>query len=40
VARQVVALDAARQQQLVDQRVHSEALLGRTAPAPWLTAYR
>ena len=41
VAGEVVALDAARQQQLVDQRVRRQArLVARAAPAPRLAADR
>ncbi len=40
VPRQVVALDPAGEQQLVDQRIHAEAVLGRTSPPPRLAADR
>ena len=40
VARQIVAGDAAREQQFVDQRVHFEAGLGFAPPAPRLAGDR
>ena len=40
MARQIVARDAAGEQQLVDQRVHAEAVVGLPPPAPRLAGHR
>jgi len=40
VSRQVVALDASGEKQLVDQRVHAQAVVGRPPPPPRLPAHR
>ena len=40
MASEIVPLHAPREKKLVDQGIHSEAVVGRTAPAPRLASYR